>query len=51
MNCKVFFDQARDRLFRGKLRQTQVDGLNAVLDAWERAEIRRNFDVVSAANE
>lgn len=33
---KTFFDSARVRLFGGSLAQAQVDGINAVLDEWER---------------
>ncbi|MCP8897035.1 hypothetical protein KYK29_19075 [Shinella daejeonensis] len=32
---KVFFDRVRERLFDGRLRQAQVDGLTAILDRWE----------------
>jgi hypothetical protein len=31
-----FFDRIRHPLFDGKLRQSQVDGLTALLDGWER---------------
>lgn len=33
---KQFFDRARIRLFAGTLTQGQVDGMNAVLDEWDR---------------
>jgi hypothetical protein len=35
MNRTFFFDQVRRTLFDGKLKQSQVVGLAAVLDAWE----------------
>lgn len=38
-----FFDRVRVTLFDGALRQPQVDGLNAILDAWER-DYARNDD-------
>nr|WP_246826434.1 hypothetical protein [Rhizobium binae] len=31
-----FFDAVRDGLFRGELTQPQVEGITAILDAWER---------------
>lgn len=31
----AFFDSARANLFHGKLTQSQVDGMNAILDEWE----------------
>ena len=31
-----FFDQVRKTRFDGKLRQSQLDGLNAILDAWDK---------------
>lgn len=36
MDRKVFFDEVRASLFNGTLSQGQVDGLNAILDEWER---------------
>jgi len=36
---KLFFDEVRDLLFGGSLSQSQVNGMNAVLDAWERISI------------
>jgi putative chitinase len=33
---KVFFEGARNRLFRGTLAQPQVDGMTAILDEWDR---------------
>jgi hypothetical protein len=35
MNKSVFFDAVRDSLFDGRLSQTQVDGMDAMLTAWE----------------
>jgi hypothetical protein len=35
INRTFFFDQLHDKLYAGGLRQSQVDGHNAVLDAWE----------------
>ena len=35
INRKFFFLQVRRTLFAGNLRQSQVDGLNAILDGWE----------------
>ena len=34
---KFFFDTVRANLFGGKLKQSQVDGMTAILDEWERA--------------
>lgn len=34
MNRKVFFDHIRDSLFKGRMKQEQVDGLNILLDEW-----------------
>lgn len=36
---KKFFDYARAKLFAGILTQGQVDGMNAVLDEWERRDL------------
>lgn len=36
-NRRFFFSFTREYLFAGKLRQSQVDGLSALLDAWEAA--------------
>jgi hypothetical protein len=33
---RYFFDQVRGTLFKGSLQQQQVEGLNAILDYWER---------------
>lgn len=35
-NRKAFFDSVRESLFNGKLTQRQVDGMNYLLDVWER---------------
>ena len=35
INRKFFYDYARQHLFGGQLRQSQVDGMNAFLDRWE----------------
>lgn len=35
INRKFFFDYVRLQLFGGSLKQSQVDGLTAVLDYWE----------------
>lgn len=40
MNRTTFFAYARRAPFGGKLSQAQVDGLNQVLDEWERRELR-----------
>src|SRR6185436_17133920 len=32
---KIFFDAVRGSLFHGAMTQRQVDGMNAILDAWE----------------
>ena len=37
INRDFFFSHARSTLFGGKLRQTQTDGLTAILDEWERS--------------
>jgi len=36
INRKFFFDQVRNSLFDGKLKQSQVNGLTAILNEWER---------------
>lgn len=35
INRKFFFDYVRKALFKGSLNQSQVDGLDALLDFWE----------------
>lgn len=35
INRKFFFDQVRANLFDGSFKQSQVDGLTAILDEWE----------------
>lgn len=37
MNRKVFFDEVRESLFRGRMAQHQVDGINTILDEWNDA--------------
>ncbi|HTO80465.1 MAG TPA: hypothetical protein VMJ31_11885, partial [Methylocystis sp.] len=34
---KAFFDIVRDKIFHGTMRQRQVDGMNSILEAWEKA--------------
>ena len=36
MDRRTFFDCVRGSVFRGRLSQTQVDGLNHLLDVWQR---------------
>lgn len=35
INSDFFFENSKSRLFSGSLKQSQVDGLNAILDEWE----------------
>ncbi len=35
INRKFFFDYVKQHLFGGSLKQSQVDGLSAILDTWE----------------
>lgn len=37
INRKTFFDKVRKHPFGGTIEQSQVDGLNAILDVWEEA--------------
>ncbi len=39
----VFFDAVRQKPFKGRLTQRQVDGLNAILDAWETAHAGKDL--------
>ncbi len=36
LNRQAFYDDIRQSLFRGRLSQAQVDGINALLDTWQR---------------
>lgn len=36
MDRRIFFDAVRGSVFRGRLSQTRVDGLNHLLDVWKR---------------
>lgn len=42
INRRFFFDFVRRVLFKGRLRQKQVDGLNFILDVWESDYARRD---------
>jgi hypothetical protein len=42
-NRTVFFDVVRSTLFHGAMTQSQVDGMNAILDAWEGAPWSSNL--------
>ena len=35
INRNFFFEQSKTSLFDGKFKQSQIDGLNAILDEWE----------------
>ena len=39
MNRQAFFAAARMSLFAGTLDQHQVDGMNAILDEWDRRKL------------
>jgi hypothetical protein len=36
INRPFFYEQAKVTLFSGKFRQSQIDGLNAILDEWDK---------------
>ncbi len=36
MDRKTFYDRVRKAPFPGKLTQPQVDGMNVILDEWDR---------------
>jgi hypothetical protein len=42
---KLFFDEVRVTLFSDSLSQGQVDGMNAMLDAWERISMLKEVDL------
>jgi hypothetical protein len=42
INRSFFFDQVRRTLFGGKLKQSQVDGMNAILDGWEKGYAKKD---------
>jgi len=42
---KLFFDEVRETLFSGSLSQSQVDGMNADLDYWERLSFTHELDL------
>ena len=35
INRNFFFEQSKSSLFDGKFKQSQIDGMNAILDEWE----------------
>lgn len=39
MDRKVFFDGIRQKPFDGKLKQSQVSGISAILDEWDRRQL------------
>lgn len=42
INRPFFFDYVRGHLFDGRLRQAQVNGLNAILDEWDARHARKD---------
>jgi putative chitinase len=42
INRHFFFDYAKRHLFKSRLSQKQVDGLNVILDAWEASYARKD---------
>ncbi len=42
INRSFFFDQVRKTLFDGKLKQSQVEGLAAILDGWEKGYAKKD---------
>ncbi len=42
INRKFFFDHARLTLFDGSLKASQVSGMNAILDEWDRAYAKKD---------
>jgi predicted chitinase len=42
INREFFYDYVRGHLFGGRLRQAQVNGLNAILDEWDRAYAKKD---------
>lgn len=42
INRKFFFDQCRATLFTGRLTQAQVNGLNFILDVWEKQHAKKD---------
>lgn len=48
LNRKILFDELRKRLFVGGFKQSQVDGINFLLDVWER-DFRKRTPVTQFA--
>jgi hypothetical protein len=42
INRHFFFDYAKRHLFKSRLSQKQVDGLNVILGAWEASYARKD---------
>jgi len=42
-NRRVFFEQVRESLFRGSMSQSQVDGMNQLLDVWDEYYARKGW--------